>query len=142
MTSRVVPHGSSLALAYRVAEGERAVVYVPDVSYPARTPPEPLLGFYRGADLLIHDCTYTPEDLTLREQRGNSSVAEAALAAARARVGALVMFHYDQDYTDPQVDALAVRCRELLDATPGGEAVGLVAAAEGLTLRPAEGVAA
>ena len=40
------------------------------------------------------------------------------------------MFHYDQDYSDDEVDALCTSCREALDAR-GGQAIGLVPAREG-----------
>jgi hypothetical protein len=43
------------------------------------------------------------------------------------------MIHYDQDYADDDVDALAAACRRLLDEQ-GGQAIALTAAAEGLTL--------
>ena len=43
------------------------------------------------------------------------------------------MFHYDQDLTDTDVDALRESCRAALDAR-GGQAIELVAAAEGAEL--------
>jgi phosphoribosyl 1,2-cyclic phosphodiesterase len=141
------PHGRSAALAYRIEEGPSSspaldsaqpqgptsVVYAPDVGY-AELPGEEIQALYRGATYLIHDCTYTPEDLEARSSRGNASIAVAARVAARCRVGTLVMFHYDQDYVDDQVDSLTRRCRKLLDNEPGGKDVKLVAAYEGLTL--------
>lgn len=131
-------HGRVQAFAFRVEHGEgvelRSLVYAPDVLYPQGAPPEPLLELYAGADVLIHDCTYSPEDFEARCDRGYSSIAHAARAAALAGVGKLAMFHYDQDYSDDQVDTLAARCRELLDGEPGGDGVELVAAREGLTL--------
>jgi hypothetical protein len=50
-----------------------------------------------------------------------------------AGVERLVMFHYDQDYTDTDVDALRDACRAELDRR-GGERIELTAAAEGLEL--------
>jgi hypothetical protein len=41
-----------------------------------------------------------------------------------------VMFHYDQDYTDADVDSIRDACRTSLD-TLGGRAIGLEAAREG-----------
>jgi ribonuclease BN (tRNA processing enzyme) len=51
----------------------------------------------------------------------------------RAKVKKLVMFHYDQDYSDDDVDALAAACRAYLDAH-GGAAIELIPAAEGREL--------
>jgi phosphoribosyl 1,2-cyclic phosphodiesterase len=75
-------------------------------------------AFCRGADLLIHDAEYTPEEYPQRRGWGHSHFAEAASLAKAAGVGALGLFHHNQDRTDEAQDALVERCRELLSA-PG-----------------------
>lgn len=127
------PHGTTSALAFRLEENGRSIVYASDAGYPQEGPTAAMLDLYKGADLLIHDCTYSPEDRALRLSRGFSSYVEAAEAAARARAAHLVMFHYDQDYSDEFVDQLRVRCREELDRR-GAKACALTAASEGLTI--------
>ncbi|HWU87039.1 MAG TPA: hypothetical protein VN253_07180, partial [Kofleriaceae bacterium] len=62
--------------------------------------------------------------------RGFSSYEDAAAAAVAAGVKRLVMFHYDQDYSDDDVDALCASCRAELDRR-GGAAIELVPAREG-----------
>ena len=131
--ARPNPHGTTEALAFRLEEAGRALVYASDVGYPAGGPSPEVLELYRGADLLIHDTTYTPEDRQTRIERGFSSYADAAAAAVAAEVGRLVMFHYDQDYGDERVDALRDACRAELDRL-GGRDIELIAAAEGLEL--------
>jgi phosphoribosyl 1,2-cyclic phosphodiesterase len=133
VSARMNPHGPTTALAFRFDEGGRSLVYASDAGYPASGPSEEVKALYRGADVLIHDCTYTPEDRAERITRGFSSIAEAVRAALEARVKTLVMFHYDQDYADEMVDALAERARRMLDEG-GGRGIQLVAAREGLTL--------
>ena len=95
-------------------------------------PAEQSLGtaFYRGADVLLHDSTYRPRDQATRRNRGFSSYEDAAAAAVAAQVGRLVTFHYDQDYSDDDVDDLVASCRRALDDR-GGAAIGLVPAREG-----------
>jgi ribonuclease BN (tRNA processing enzyme) len=110
------------------------LIYVPDAGYEAEALPAGLEAHYRDADCLIHDCTYTPRDRRARLSRGYSSIDIAATVAARCEVKRLVMFHYDQDYTDEQIDHLWTECRRLLDRQPGGGQVELIAAEEGLTL--------
>jgi len=83
--------------------------------------------------VLIHDSTYTPEDGRRYADRGYSSVEDAVSAAIAARVKRLVLFHYDQDYNDTEVDALYARGRRLLDER-GGRDIELVGAVEGSTL--------
>jgi phosphoribosyl 1,2-cyclic phosphodiesterase len=131
--ARLNPHGATQALAYRFEENGRALVYASDAGYPAGGPSGDVRALYEGADVLIHDCTYSPEDRAHRMARGFSSIADAAQAAVEAGVKKLVMFHYDQDYSDEVVDALAERTRRLLDEH-GGKSIELVAAREGLTL--------
>lgn len=131
--ARLNPHGGTKALAYRFEENGRALVYASDAGYPPGGPSDEVRALYRGADVLIHDCTYSPEDRAERMARGFSSVADAAQAAVEAGAKKLVMFHYDQDYSDDLVDALAERTRRLLDEM-GGSRIELQPAREGLTL--------
>lgn len=134
VTARANPHGSTTSLAFRFEENGRSFVYASDAGYPeGEGPSAEVLALYRGVDVLIHDCTYTPEDQETRRNRGFSSFTDAAAAAAAAEVGALVMFHYDQDYSDELVDQNYERCRAELDRL-GGKQIKLIAAAEGLEL--------
>jgi phosphoribosyl 1,2-cyclic phosphodiesterase len=130
VTARPNPHGSTTALAFRVEEAGRAFVYASDVGYPDTGPSPEMLALYRGATALLHDTTYTPALQATRRNRGFSSYEDAAAAAVAAAVERLVMFHYDQDLTDTDVDALRTSCRAALDAR-GGQSIELVAAAEG-----------
>jgi phosphoribosyl 1,2-cyclic phosphodiesterase len=137
ITAREHPHGSTTALAFRITEpgeaGEpdRTFVYASDVGQPGAAGPDPdAVAFYRGADVLLHDATYRPADQATRRNRGFSSYEDAADAAAQAGARRLVTFHYDQDYTDDDVDDLVASCRRALDAA-GGAAIDLVPAREG-----------
>ena len=131
--ARMNPHGRAGALAFRIDEGGRSVVYASDAGYPASGPPAESLELYRGADVLIHDSTYTPEDKKRYADRVYSSVEDAVGAAVAAKVKKLVLFHYDQDYSDADVDALCARGRRLLDER-GGRDIELAGAIEGQSL--------
>lgn len=134
ITSAVNPHGQAQALAYRIQERDAVVVYAPDAGYIDGKPSDDIIEFYTGADYLIHDSTYSVEDQKTRIGRGYSSIADAARVAALAKVKTLVMFHYDQDYSDDQLDELKKSCRQLLNREPGGKEIDLIASCEGLTL--------
>ena len=127
------PHGTTTSLAYRIEEKGRVFVYAPDAGYTADAIPDEAIAFYRGAHVLVHDSTYSPEDWVDRRERGFSSIREAATAAARAQVSHLVLTHYDQDYGDDFVDALIERTRRILDEM-GGRAIEVSGAREGRTI--------
>ncbi len=130
ITGRPNPHGSTTALAFRIEEGGRSFVYASDVGYADSGPSPEVLELYRGADVLLHDCTYTPDDKVTRKTRGFSSYEDAAAVSVAAGVKHLIMFHYDQDYGDTDVDLLKAACRAALDRR-GGKKIALTAAAEG-----------
>lgn len=133
VTARTNPHGRSGALAFRIEDAGRVLVYASDAGYAASGAPKESIDLYRGADILVHDSTYTPDDRKRYLDRGFSSVDDAVTVAVAAKVKRLVLFHYDQDYTDADVDALVARARRLLDEA-GGQAIEVSGAVEGETL--------
>jgi phosphoribosyl 1,2-cyclic phosphodiesterase len=123
-------------LAYRIEVGSASVVYATDTEHYACVDPA-LVELARGADVLIYDAMYTPE-----EYRGDSGMSkvgwghstwEAGVQAATAAgVGQLVLFHHDPGRSDEAVAAI--------EATARAAFGNVVAAREGMTLsvaRPA-----
>jgi phosphoribosyl 1,2-cyclic phosphodiesterase len=127
ISAREHPHGATTALAFRIEEAGRVFVYASDVGYPESGPPPEAIAHYRGADVLLHDSTYRPEDQATRRNRGFSSYEDACAAAVAAKAKCLVTFHYDQDYTDDDVDQIVATCKAKLE--PHG--IGVVPAREG-----------
>ena len=113
------PHGQTTALAFRIEDAGKTFVYASDVGYVDGF--DDLIELYRGADVLLHDTTYRPADQATRRDRGFSSYEEACEAAIAAQVKRLVTFHYDQDYTDDDVDEIVAACEARL--APHGIAV-------------------
>jgi phosphoribosyl 1,2-cyclic phosphodiesterase len=128
------PHGATQSLAFRIEAEGKSLVYASDAGYGNNGPSPAMLSLYRNADLLIHDCTFTPEDRLPRLDRGLSSLDDAIHAACASSVKKLVLFHYDQDYSDYQVDQMVVRGRRSLQERRVST-LEIVGAAEGLTLR-------
>lgn len=127
-------HGPTQVMAFRIEAEGRTLVYASDVGYDNGGPPDQTVALYEGADLLIHDCTFTPEDRAQRLSRGLSSLDDAVEAAVRAHVHTLALFHYDQDYSDHDVDELVARGRRKLDDR-GARDTTIIGAAEGVTVR-------
>jgi phosphoribosyl 1,2-cyclic phosphodiesterase len=121
ITAREHPHGATRALAFRIEHGGRSFVYASDVGYPDGGPPKDALALYARADVLLHDSTYRPADQATRRGRGFSSYEDACAAAIAAKVKTLVPFHYDQDYSDDDVDQIVAACTALV--APHGIAV-------------------
>ena len=134
ITAHPNPHGPTQAMAFRIESEGKTLVYASDVGYEKDGPPEETLAIYRNADLLIHDCTFTPEDRAQRISRGLSSLDDAVEAAVRSNARTLALFHYDQDYTDQDVDELVARGRRKLDER-GAPTTSILGAAEGVTVK-------
>ena len=117
-------------LAYRLEHEGRSLVYATDTEHYACVDPT-LRALAEGADVLIYDSQYTPDEY--RGDRGRSRVgwghstyvAGAELARA-AGVGTYVLFHHDPQRTDAGVAEMERAARDLF---PGS-----VAAREGLVL--------
>lgn len=80
---------------------------------------EEYVDFCMGADLLIHDAEYTPEDYQDRRGWGHSTYSQAVELALAAKVGALGLYHHNQDRSDGAVDAIVDRSRRLIDEHGG-----------------------
>jgi ribonuclease BN (tRNA processing enzyme) len=93
---------------------------------------ERFVTFIGGADLLIHDATYTPEECRTHAGWGHSSYVEAVELAREAGVHRLALFHHDPEHTDHATDAIAEKARAI--AAKHGGRTEIVAAAEGLKI--------
>lgn len=74
----------------------------------------------RGADVLVYDAQYTPEQLKAEKKGwGHSSWLEGAQIARQCGVRRLLLFHHDPDHDDNFVDGLVTRAREEFPNTGG-----------------------
>lgn len=119
--------------AYRIEHHGRSIVYATDTEHYACVDPK-LERLARGADVLIYDAQYLPDEYAGRKGPSRlgwgHSTWEAGVALARAAgVSQLVLFHHDPTRTDDEVLAIEAAAREAL----GGDGV-VLAAREGLEL--------
>ncbi|HVT37764.1 MAG TPA: MBL fold metallo-hydrolase [Gemmatimonadaceae bacterium] len=91
-----------------------------------------LVELVRGAQVLVHDTTYTTEEYEQHRGWGHSTYREGVELALEAGVGTLVLFHHDPRRSDDDVDRRTEECRAMVRES-GGQ-LRVVAAAEGLTL--------
>jgi phosphoribosyl 1,2-cyclic phosphodiesterase len=117
-------------LAYRIEHEGKAIVYATDTEHYACVDPV-LKQLSEGADVLIYDAQYTPEEYRGEHGRsrvgwGHSTFVAAADAARAAGVGKLVLFHHDPTRSDAGVADIERKTQSLFTET--------IAAREGLVL--------
>jgi phosphoribosyl 1,2-cyclic phosphodiesterase len=105
-------HPLNGSAVYRIEYGGRKLVFATDVEWQDRCDPV-FLAFVEGADVLIHDAQYTPDEYSAARQGfGHSSIVMATEAASEAHVGQLVLFHHEPTHNDEILDALQEKARE------------------------------
>jgi ribonuclease BN (tRNA processing enzyme) len=73
-----------------------------------------------GADILVHDSQYTPEEIGERRNWGHSHHRAAFAMADKAGVKRLILTHHDPARTDVQVSTLTAECEALARAKDSG----------------------
>ncbi len=144
----------SFALGYRLETAGRSLVYISDnepfdrelaksVKNVDRSiverynrvkgdPNQRVFEFCRGATILVHDATYTPEEYVNHVGWGHSHYLFTMEVAAKAGVKKLVLFHHDQMHTDDRIDEIILKCRKEIRIR--NYQFDCVAAAEGMEL--------
>lgn len=99
----VVEHPGT-TLGFRIEEGGRSLVYVPDVE--ADRDASAAVALARGADVLLHDAQYTVDEYTSHAGWGHSSLAGFAAVVADAAPQRALMFHHDPAHDDDDLEAM------------------------------------
>jgi phosphoribosyl 1,2-cyclic phosphodiesterase len=153
LTSIFVNH-PAIAVGYRLEAGGQSVVYISDNEPFDREiaramknvdrkvvarylegsgdPNRRIFDFARGADVLIHDATYTPEEYVSHVGWGHSHYLFALKVAREAGVRRLVLFHHDQTHSDEVIDEIVELCQK--EIRTSGYTFECVAAAEGIEI--------
>lgn len=112
-------------LGYRLDYAGRSVVYATDTEHFECIDPV-LAELARGADVLIYDAQYTPQEYPGKAGWGHSTFEAAAKLAQHADVKRLCLFHHDPRRNDAGVAELEARAQRLFPET--------VAAREGMAI--------
>ena len=109
-------------MGYRFEEGGKSLVFLTDNELTYRHPGgmayEDYCSFAKGADLLIHDAEYRPEDYLLTRTWGHSVYTDAVQLALDSGVGRLGLFHHNQERTDQALDEMVEESRRIAAGRP------------------------
>ena len=117
-------------VAYRVEHDGKSVVYATDTEHYACVDPA-LRTLCEGADVLVYDSQYTPDEYKAKVGWGHSTYVAGAELARAAGVGTYVLFHHDPMRSDEGVADIEARARALFSSS--------VAAREGMELDLSKG---
>lgn len=122
----IEPNHSKGTLSFKITEGDKSVVYMTDneILYEtfsgkpglndleARN--KKLIQFCTGADYLIHDSMYTLKDFKSKIGWGHSDNVALAFFSILAKVKNLVLFHYEPEYSDSDINKMLVQTKKIL----------------------------
>ncbi|MHB8908965.1 MAG: MBL fold metallo-hydrolase [Syntrophales bacterium] len=104
-------------MGYRFEEEGKSFVFLTDNELTYRHPGgmayEDYCSFAKGADLMIHDAEYRPEDYLLTRTWGHSVYTDAVQLALDAGVARLGLFHHNQERTDRDLDEMVEESRRI-----------------------------
>ncbi|OGW91175.1 MAG: hypothetical protein A3D28_04925 [Omnitrophica bacterium RIFCSPHIGHO2_02_FULL_63_14] len=104
-------------LSYRIETPDRVLVLATDCEHGRADLDQAFLEFCRGADVLIHDAQYTPEEYPRHYGWGHSTWEQAAQRAARAGVGTLILTAHDPSRSDEEIDRIVEQARQIFPET-------------------------
>ena len=111
------PNGGS---GYKFIEDGKSFVFLTDNEldfiHPGGLPFNEYSDFCTGADLLIHDAEYTPEEYKTFKDWGHSAYTDAFGLAQKAAVKQLGLFHLNPERTDDEMDKIVEDCRNRIAA--------------------------
>lgn len=88
------------AIGYRIEAGKTVIVYATDLEHGHAQLDKVLRDHAAGADVLIYDAQYTPEEYLRYRGWGHSTWTEGTRVARDAGARRLVLFHHDPAHDD------------------------------------------
>ncbi len=105
------------AHGFRIEADGAVAVYATDHEHGSKIHDEGLCEVARGADLLISDAQYTPDEYELRRGWGHTTWTHATDLATEAEVGRLALFHHDPAHDDAALERICDQARQRFAAT-------------------------
>jgi phosphoribosyl 1,2-cyclic phosphodiesterase len=109
------PNGGS---GYKFIEDNKSFVFLTDNElgfiHPGGLPYKDYVKFSSGADLLIHDAEYTPEEYKTFIDWGHSVYTDVLNLAFEAGVKKVGLFHLNQERTDREMNKIVKNCGKII----------------------------
>ncbi|MBI4313608.1 MAG: MBL fold metallo-hydrolase [Candidatus Omnitrophica bacterium] len=103
--------------SYRLETPAGSLVLATDREEESPAAEKDFARFSRGADLLIHDAQYTPEEYPKRHGWGHSTWRAAAAVANKAGVKRLILTSHDPGRSDVEIDSILRQTKRLFRKT-------------------------
>ena len=107
----------NMGIGYKFAEDGKSFVFLTDNELAHKhhggLDYDDYLRFSEGADLLVHDAEYTPDQYAMTKGWGHSLYTDALRLAMEAKVKQFGLFHHNQDRTDAQQDRIVDDCGKI-----------------------------
>jgi ribonuclease BN (tRNA processing enzyme) len=118
------------ALGYRLEEGDRSLVFIPDNELGLDA--DAGVELATGADILLHDAQYEDAEYPSKVGWGHSSLSDFAGFVQRTEPARALMFHHDPSHDDARLEEM----RDVAAQLAGRE---IELAAEGMVLEAGKG---
>lgn len=98
-------HGITLnhpggCIGYRLDINDHSICYISDHEHGTTSVDEKLAKAIQGADVMIYDATFTPEEYLNKKGWGHSTYTEGIELAHKADIKKLYLFHHDPSHDD------------------------------------------
>ncbi len=99
------------AVGYRIDWPRGSIVYASDHEHGSAVHDAALRQHARGADILIYDAQYTPDEYARHEGWGHSTWLEGTRLVRHAQARRLILFHHDPQHDDCAVSDIEAEAR-------------------------------
>ncbi|MBS1745901.1 MAG: MBL fold metallo-hydrolase [Bacteroidetes bacterium] len=99
------------SFGFRLDDDDVSLVVCTDVEH-YRGIDKKIVELAMGADVLVHDGQYTPDEYKTHKGWGHSSWTQAVEVAKRAGVKKLIITHHDPDHDDDFLDVVEENCKK------------------------------
>ena len=97
---------------YTFTHRGRKLVFASDLEHGDPEFDRILLEVAQGAEILIFDSQFTPEEYPRRRGWGHSTWQQATAVAQQAGAKKLILFHHNPSHSDDTLNAILVKARE------------------------------